>query len=97
MPSLSADQDRPAEDTPAVDSNSSASRANRATPSTTSDGPNDAVLANTLLLRRQLLQLTKNPVDGFSAGIVDFASIASIVQISMNSNSLRPGQREQLI
>lgn len=42
--------------------------------------------SNTLLLRRQLTELTKRPVEGFSAGTVDIHSPASIVQTMINSN-----------
>lgn len=42
--------------------------------------------SNTLLLRRQLTELTKHPVEGFSAGTVDVHSMASIVQMMLNSD-----------
>lgn len=41
--------------------------------------------SNTLLLRRQLTELTKRPVDGFSAGTVPAPLSASIVQMILNS------------
>ncbi|PSS22621.1 hypothetical protein PHLCEN_2v3048 [Hermanssonia centrifuga] len=40
---------------------------------------------NTLLLRRQLAELTKHPVDGFSAGAVDIPYTAPIVQTVIDS------------
>lgn len=41
--------------------------------------------ANAILLRRQLAELTKHPVDGFSAGAVYSLFPPSVVQTMINS------------